>query len=340
MNDTDEITRNADLVSLVEKAGGMPKKVCSEWRCACPLHGGHNPTGFAIYTEAGKQFWKCFSRSECGGGDAIDFVMKWQNLQFLAAVDYLGGSRQIDRAEMARLAAERAERAAKELEAQIIKAQATLAELRQAQTWIKYHEQLDQHPEQRALWNARGIPDVWQDLWYLGYAPNFSVSTASGLWKTPTLSIPIFQEGNSAEPISLRHRLLNPPTPGDKYRPDRAGLKAVPFIADPEHKPDNVLVVEGEIKAMVSYITLDSTKWQVMGIPGKKIFHDLIPQLRGRQVIICLDPDALAEAEEMAQTVSGRVVELTVKIDDAINAGQLDRDTLRQLIRTSRKVRA
>jgi hypothetical protein len=338
MNDTDEITRNADLVSLVEKAGGQPKKVCSEWRCACPLHGGHNPSGFAIYTNAGKQFWKCFSRSECGGGDVIDFVMKWQGIKFPEAVEYLGGSRQIDRVEMAKLAADRAERAARELEIQIAKAQSVLTDLRQAQAWIRYHEQLDQHKEYRQMWNVRGIPDVWQDLWYLGYDPCFTASTPMGLWKTPSLSIPIFEEGNPNEPISVRHRLLNPPTPGDKYRPDRAGLKAAPFVADPENKPDNVLVVEGEIKAMVSYITLDSTKWQVMGIPGKKIFHDLLPQLRGRQVIICLDPDALHEAEEMAQSVSGRVVEITVKIDDAINAGQLDRDALRQLIRTSRKV--
>jgi hypothetical protein len=340
MNNTEEITRNADLVSLVEKAGGQPKKSNSEWRSFCPLHGGHNPTSFAIYNESGKQYWKCFTRAECGGGDAIDFVMKWQGIQFLQAIEYLGGGRQIDRAEMAKFAAERAERAARELENQIARAQTTLAELRQAQNWIYYHDQLDQNEEYRQLWNVRGVPDVWQDLWYLGYAPCFTASTPMGLWKTPTLSIPIFAEGNATDPVSLRHRLLNPPAPGDKYRPERPGLKAAPFVADPENKPDNVLVVEGEIKAMVSYITLDSTKWQVMGIPGKRIFHDLIPQLRGRQVVVCLDPDALPEAEEMARAVSGRVLEIQFKIDDAINAGMIDKDMLRQLIRASRKVRS
>ena len=77
-----------------------------------------------------------------------------------------------------------------------------------------------------------------------------------------------------------------------------------------------------------------------MGIPGKRIFKDLIPQLQGRQVVICLDPDALHEADEMARAVSGRVIELTDKIDDVINAGVLDRDMLRRLIRASRKVKA
>lgn len=339
MNDIDGVVSRSDLVELVERAGGQVKRIGSEWRGPCILHGGHNPSSFVIFSDGGRQRWQCFSRDECGGGDVIDFVMKWQGVPFLQAVEYLGGARQVDRAEMAHLAAERTERAAKELEMQIAKAQVTLSELRQAQTWIKYHEQLDLNPEHRGLWNARGIPDIWQDLWHLGYDPSFTVTTPAGYWTTPTLSIPIFAEGQPSEPISLRHRLLNPPTPTDKYRPDRPGLKAAPFVCDPEERYDNILVVEGEIKAMVTYITLDNVKWQVMGIPGKKIFHTLIPQLKGRQVVICLDPDALHEAEEMARLVSGRVMEITEKIDDCINDKQLNKGMLQKLIRTSRKVR-
>lgn len=338
IGEIEAVTARTDLLALVEKAGSQPKRMGADYRCACPLHGGNNPTGFAIYNEGGKQHWKCYTR-DCGGGDAIDFVMKWQGIGLPQALEYLGGGRQIDRAELAKIASERAERAAKELEAQIARAQATLTELRQAQTWLRYHEQLEQDDQRRQLWRERGIPDVWQDLWFLGYAPSFSVSTSFGQWHTPTLSIPIFSEGEPSEPISLRHRLINPPSPTDKYRPDRAGLKAAPFIADPENKPENVLVVEGEIKAMVAYITLDSTKWQVMGIPGKRIFRDLIPQLEGRRVVICLDPDALNEAEEMARLVNGRVMEVTDKIDDAINAELINTDMLRRLIRAARKVK-
>lgn len=341
--DIDGLLHGIDLVDLVMQAGGKPRRSGSggnDYRCACPLHGGDNPTSFSITAEGGKQRWRCFSH-DCGAGDAIDFVMKWRGLAFLDAVNFLGGGRKVDRAEMAKIAVERAERAAKELEAQIAKAQDTLAELRRAQSWIRYHDQLEQHAEYRQMWHSRGIPEVWQDLWYLGYDPRFVAYTGDVKFETPTLSIPIFQEGNPSEPISLRHRLLSPIDPQDKYRPERSGLKAVPFVADPENKPEYVLVVEGEIKAMVAYICLDSPKWQVFGIPGKKnkrVFSDLLPALFGRQVVICMDPDALEEAEEMAKTAKGRLIEIPRKIDDAINDGQINTGMLRELIRTSRKV--
>ena len=338
MLNIDEVCTRINLVDLVNQAGGDLKHCSSGWRGKCVLHNGDNPTSFSVNQHAGKWRWKCWSH-DCGEGDAIDFVMAWQGLDFTQAVEYLGGGRQIDRAEMAKISAERAERAAQELESQIAKAQTVLEELRQAQAWIKYHDNLEQDINYRHIWNGRGIPDVWQDLWSLGYNPSFSASTRDGIWTTPTLSIPIFAELQPEQPINLRHRLLNPPAPNDKYRPDRPGLSAAPFIADPENKPDNVLVVEGEIKAMVSYITLDSTKWQVVGIPGKKIFNNILPLLEGRQVVICLDPDALFEAETMARLVNGRIVEITYKIDDAINEGTIDKNMLRQLIRASRKVR-
>ena len=339
--DVDNVAQKNDLVEIVEKSGGHLRRVAGEWRGPCILHKGNNLNAFAIYNGSdGRQRWKCFT-SDCGSGDVYEFIMKFNNCDFVTAYRILGGEENPDPQLVRQAASERTERAAVELAAQIAKAQATLAELRHAQAWIKYHEQLDVEPSRRELWAGRGIPEVWQDLWSLGYDPSFTVSTDIGLWRTPTLSIPIFAEGNPAEPISLRHRLLNPPTPGDKYRPDRPGLKAVPFIADPENKPENVLVVEGEVKSMVAYITLDSVKWQVMGIPGKsgkQTWLDMLPQLIGRQVVICLDPDALPEALEMARAVGGRVMELTGKIDDIINAGDLDREMLRRMIRASRKV--
>lgn len=90
---------------------------------------------------------------------------------------------------------------------------------------------------------------------------------------------------------------------------------------------------------MVAYITLDSTKWQVMGIPGKNYFRQMVPLLKGRQVVICLDPDALTQAIDMARQVGGRVMEISEKIDDAINAGMIDKDMLRCMIRSSRKIK-
>ena len=52
---------------LAQRAGAKLKHVGGSWRSACPLHGGHNDSGFAIYTKEGRQLWQCFS-GDCGGG--------------------------------------------------------------------------------------------------------------------------------------------------------------------------------------------------------------------------------------------------------------------------------
>jgi CHC2-type zinc finger protein len=55
------------------------------WRAACPLHGGDNPQAFSVDAET--LLWNCFTH--CGGGDAVDFVMKAEGLDFVGAVTRL-----------------------------------------------------------------------------------------------------------------------------------------------------------------------------------------------------------------------------------------------------------
>ena len=90
MIDVDAILKRTNLVSLVEQAGGRLHRAGGDLRGACPLHGGDNPTAFSVYSEGGVQKWKCFTR-DCGGGDAIGFVMKWRGLDFRQACAYLSG---------------------------------------------------------------------------------------------------------------------------------------------------------------------------------------------------------------------------------------------------------
>ena len=40
-------------------------------RCGCPLHGGHNPTGFKW--DLKENVWICHS-GDCGGGDIFSFI--------------------------------------------------------------------------------------------------------------------------------------------------------------------------------------------------------------------------------------------------------------------------
>ena len=337
MTDTlDYILSKYDLVDMATRAGASMKKCQADWRGPCPIHHGHDPNNFAIFTEDGKQKWKCFS-STCGTGDVIDFYAAWHGVDLKTAIKELGGDSKPDPLAVIKAASERAERAEKQLQESIAKAQQAITDLREARSWEKYHAMLDGNEEARNIWAARGIPQVWQDLWHLGYCDNFHVNTSTGSLVTPTLAMPIF--GKDWELLNIRHRLLNPINPKDKYRPDRQGLPAQPFMTDPDKgmDADNFLIVEGEIKSMVTYITLDSSKWQVLGVPGKTWFHKIADQLEGKRVVVCFDPDADAEAEQAARDVNGKMIRLQVKIDDIINDGELDRDGLRELIRSAAK---
>lgn len=338
MYSTDEIISKADLPRIAENAGAVLRYANHEWRGACPLHRGSNETGFVIYEDGGKQRWTCFS-GDCGSGDVIDFVMKLKGCDFLAACEWLGGEKNPDPREVERLTAERLRREREALERQVERAQNTIQELRRAETWVAYHENLLENEHPRELWRERGIPDDMQTWWQLGYARNFTVKSKAGLWTTDTLSIPIFSKG--WELTNVRHRLLNPPTPTDKYRPDRPGLVAAPFIGDPEigFDTERILWVEGEIKAMVTMITLDIPGFQVAGIPGKSNLRMITDSFNGQDIWICLDPDAGEQAVEAARAVGGRIIKIPVKIDDAILAGYLDKTGLRRLIQAARKMK-
>lgn len=334
MFDTVTILRNADLRQLAEEAGAKFRLR----RSRCPLHGGDNESAFELYRGNGDDRWHCHTK--CGDGNAIDFVMKWRGLSFIDACTYLGGEDTNPNPQyMAQQAADKAARAVAEMEAQLQKYQGVLNELRSTQKWLEYHAHLDDSEgAAREMWAARGIGEYWQEYWQLGYNPMFTAYTRMGKWHTPTLTIPIF--GNNHEVLSIRHRLINPPDPTDKYRPERAGLKAAPFICDLEKGTDfeRVLVVEGEIKAMVTYQTLDSAEWQVIGIPGKNAFTSLLPILAGRKVWLCFDPDANEQADAAAKQSGARVIKIKEKIDDAITGGYMDTDGLRRLIRYARPV--
>jgi hypothetical protein len=336
MYDYAGVVARTDLIELVQKSGGNLKRVAGEWRGRCPLHLGDNRTAFSVYLESGKQKWKCFTH-DCGQGDALDFTQKWLGISKDEAYLYLGGEKRLSTQEVAQLAAERAERAEKALQEAILAAQKSLDELRQAKKWLTYHSNLENNDGARQLWERRGIPQTWQDIWQLGYCPDFGYGSDGNFYHSPSLAIPIFD--GCGDPCNIRHRLLEPIDQNDKYRPERSGLKAMPFICDPEAgwDLDHIMVVEGEIKAMVTYLTIDNSRLQVVGIPGKSSFNHIVDKIKDHKVIICLDPDAEAESIEFAKMVNGRILKLRGKIDDVILEGNLDKYSLRQILKNSQR---
>ena len=332
----DSILINNSLVDLVSKDTELHKNN-SEWRGACPIHRSQNKNGFAIYEDKGKWYWKCYS-GDCGGGDVIDYIQKMNNCDFNTACRILGGETTEKREVIVNAASERLNREIIQMQEEFEKHKALLDALLQTQIWIQYSENLQNDNNLRSLWRKRGIPDVFQDIWQLGYCPSFPVSTPHGKWNTPTLTIPVF--GEDSQPLTIRHRLLNPPTPNDKYRPERPGLHSHPYLTDPEHgySLDRILVVEGEIKSMVTYLTLDDTNLQVIGIPGKNNFRNIEEKLIGHNVTILFDPDALQQSVDAARKVKGRIINLTMKVDDAINDRILDKYSLKRLLADARRV--
>lgn len=333
----EEIIQNSSLIAIAEQAGAHFHKSNGEYRSACPLHGGTNKTAFSVFQSGDRWRWKCYSR-DCGGGDVIDFVAAWQHTDPKGAYEWLGGDQHIAPDQARAMAEERAARAAAFANQKREEYEKALGDLRRARSWEIYCTNRENNDAARELWRNRGIPDDWQNYWSLGYDPDFAYKHDDQLYHSPSLTIPIFNGGD--QPVNIRHRLLQPIDPQDKYRPDRPGLKALPFVADPVRVDltDKALVVEGEIKAMVSYLWLNDDAFQVYGIPGKSSFGDLAARLKDRQVWILFDPDASDKARDAALQVDGRIIELTMKIDDALNGGMLNRAGLRTLMDMARKV--
>lgn len=327
MFNVEEIINKTDLRDLVEKAGGQLKKD----RCACPVHGGHDVTGFAVYHENGRDHWKCFS-GDCGGGDAIDFVMVWRGYDFKRACEFLGGQVQDDPAEMRRLADERMARAKADYEDKQKRLEAARRELQVAEIHLHYHETMGSWAKQ--LWMARGLDEGLQQFWTLGACDDFVIN---GDYHTPTLTIPILDEQRLL--LNIKHRLLNPQKENDKYRPERSGLGAFPpFLAVPEMGYDGGLIVvtEGEIKAMVTWARLDEPDIQVIGVPGKSQFKALEPHLQGKNVVVIPDPGAEAEAATFAKCIHAKYLSIREKIDDFILQTEITTNNFYLLLKQAR----
>lgn len=222
------------------------------------------------------------------------------------------------------------------------KAQHALELLHREQAWLQYHENLDN--EIRGHYHKRNIGNSWIDYWTLGYNPSKYVWDGKEGYQTPALTIPIFHPGES-EPVTIRNRLLNPKDPGDKYRPEFGNLPSSLFYADKEHQPKNkALLVEGEFKAMTTYITLADPDIYVVGTPGKTPNPALLDGLNDCEVVyILLDPDAyvrerrdqVTPIEKMVKHFGkrSRVIQLPYKVDDMIINKWLSRETIMQLLK-------
>ncbi|MEM9315100.1 MAG: CHC2 zinc finger domain-containing protein, partial [Pseudomonadota bacterium] len=82
----DDLLDRTDIVDVIDRRVKL-KKTGKNYSARCPFHDEKTPS-FSVNPE--KQFYYCFG---CGaGGNAIGFVMDYENIDFPQAVENLAGA--------------------------------------------------------------------------------------------------------------------------------------------------------------------------------------------------------------------------------------------------------
>lgn len=323
MIDIDTIKRVHPVFNEAEQLTTLTRKTADEWHGPCPKCGGNDR--FVVNTKINGWFCRqCFSDHQWN--DVIDLLIWHYNTDWHGALNRLGQPTP----EQEQTASRNAIQIEAQLEAKIKEAREAIAELRRGNRWQQYHSNLTD--EYLQLWAQRGLDENAVDLFNLGCNPGFYAGAS--------LTIPIFPP--SGELLNIRHRVINP-TNGAKYLPERAGLGAHLFYSLPGlDMTSTAWLVEGEIKAMVTYTQLPQDI-QVLGMPGMTPRPGMLDAFQNsKRVFFVPDPDAQPKACRRIVDEIGRdkvrVIDLPDKIDDLIVAGLLDGSDLLRLTRTARAV--
>lgn len=294
--DVEEIVRRVDLVHLVEEAGGHPRRVGTTWRAACPLHGGDNETAFVVYPgRDGRQRWHCFTGCQTGG-DAIDFYMRWQGVDFLTALQALAARAglSLDLSPEHRQALEERERF-----------RAALSRLA-----VHYQEHLWRQPHALAYAHARGWDDEILRDEGLGFAddavpPDMGHPQVNDMarriarWAAQHGGALVYVHRDAARVVYLSLRSLqgkahyNPPA--DLIGPRRAYANHLA-----SRQRDYVLVVESPACA------LSLAQWGVPAVAlcGTQADDDLVHRLvTAARVTVIPDGDGRTNLEAIADTL-------------------------------------
>lgn len=215
-------------------------------------------------------------------------------------------------------------------------AERALEHLRQDRVWLRYHEHLNDYG--RKWWEGRGISPKLQDWWRLGWRPDWIIAVEGKDYLTDSATIPLFDKGWQA--LNVKHRLVAPPPSIGKYRYELAGQPQPAFIANPENDlTGDVIVVEGEIKAMVVWATLRDVDARVVGLPGTHPSGDVISRLsEAERVTLIMDPGAQRAAWAIVKQLGRkrcRVLIPPVKVDDGILAADLTREDVLAMLRSA-----
>ena len=152
----DRIRQNNDVVEVIGSYFPL-KRAGANFRALCPFHKEKTPS---FNVNPAKQIWHCFG---CGaGGDVFTFVMKYENLEFVAAVRRLA-----ERAGIKLEYEERAGEPGRDLKEQLLK-------LHELAANFFHHNLLKEtsaEPAREYLQRRKITSDVAKK-WRLGYSPD------------------------------------------------------------------------------------------------------------------------------------------------------------------------
>lgn len=185
---------------------------------------GKEHDSLIVDTESQRWFWN----SQFDNGDHITWIQRrFPDLSFGGVLSYLEDI--IKNPEFANLVVE-----TKEEKPKVLVPPNPL-------TFLKYHYNLKNSEFAQEQWRKRGISEWHISRWILGYK-------ADHWGRGNALSIPFIEDN---EIKTIRHRMLNP-IGKNRYLPETEGAGVWLFNADIlKEKLDHVVLLEGEIKAMV-----------------------------------------------------------------------------------------
>lgn len=302
-----------------------------EWSSSCPSCGGEpHPTGewpdrFRMWpaksSKVGVSLGWCRA---CG--------YKWTQKQ-----DYKADPEKLERWRQERIEEEKRRQAETERALEI---------LRDAKQWEAYTQTLEFSDEGREYWKRAGIcNDVWWYQWGLGWdhAHEFWCDVG-GKWQkhiTPTATIA--ERNLDGEIVNIKHRLIVPQPDGVKYRMEyKTGIEPVFFTnLFLGNNAEKAMILEGEKKAAVSWLTLDDSDFQAFGLP-KNPSPEMLQAIKAKAIYYFPDPDITREtAWKVAKEFQGHdfyIVRLPEKVDDMILESGLDSRWLAGTLREARKV--
>ncbi|MGC1379305.1 MAG: CHC2 zinc finger domain-containing protein [Anaerolineales bacterium] len=304
----ERLLSRVDLAELAQQAGAKLHQSGRELRGACPLHGGKNPNAFSIYKDDdGRERWHCYT--DCNtGGDAIDFVRRGGNVDFIEAVkrlaehvglglDELGFSPQDIQAEN-----EQRKRAdVRDAAARYFASRLWDEEGQPARAWLINERRFTEKTLRNAGWGfCKTDNGLFQYLQKAGV--DLALARQSGLLRADDLDFTANANGKAASPdgyiiyphtwngrvVHFSARGLNPVDPDDKSR-NLPGERQVYWALVPGDT--NLMVVEGQADAESSRQTGRSALGLcgVGNIPPQEIEHIR----RFRVVYLALDNDLL-----------------------------------------------